>query len=464
MNRRKFISTSGTALAASVIALPQNRLFAQSKNGGKKIRVGLVGTGIRGITNWGRALLEEHGDILEFVALSDINPGRLNFGKAYIGAECPLFTNFDEMLETVPMDYLIVTTVDSTHHQFIVKGLNKGLTVITEKPMTTDEFKCQEILDAERTSTGKLIVAMNYRYGTLMTELKEALVKNEIGKMTSMDFHWYLNTYHGASYFRRWHGLREKGGTLLLHKAAHHFDLINWFIGSEPVEVTAYGELEHYGKNNEFRGENCRNCDFTDKCKFYWDITKDKRYMDLYVANEGHDGYIRDNCLWREEIDIFDKMAVQIKYANNVQVSYSLTTYSPYEGFRMAFNGMDGRLETWEGLPWREKELADQEALHAAEMSQSTETDNRRNYEIIKSTTWGESEVRKYKIARQGHWGGDKIMKNFIFRGISPEKDYGQGADSRQGAMSVLVGIAARKSIDEGRPVKIAELTDLVPA
>ena len=44
-------------------------------------------------------------------------------------------------------------------------------------------------------------------------------------------------------------------------------------------------------------------------------------------------------------------MAVQIKYANNVQVAYSLTTYSPYEGFRLAFNGQQGRLETWEGVP-----------------------------------------------------------------------------------------------------------------
>ena len=78
-------------------------------------------------------------------------------------------------------------------------------------------------------------------------------------------------------------------------------------------------------------------------------MTTDDFMMKLYHANEEHDGYIRDNCLWRKEIDIFDKMAVQIRYANDVQVSYSLTTYSPYEGFRIAFNGMDGRVESWEG-------------------------------------------------------------------------------------------------------------------
>jgi predicted dehydrogenase len=76
---------------------------------------------------------------------------------------------------------------------------------------------------------------------TLFTKLKEIIDSNEIGDMVSIDLNWYLNTYNGASYFRRWHGLREKGGTLLLHKSAYHFDLLNWFIGSDPIETYAYG-------------------------------------------------------------------------------------------------------------------------------------------------------------------------------------------------------------------------------
>src|SRR5256885_26967 len=83
---------------------------------------------------------------------------------------------------------------------------------------------------------------------------KELLAKDRVGKITSVDFHWYLNVYHGADYFRRWHGRIAKSGSLLVHKATHHFDLMNWWLNSEPVEVTAYGSLDHYGKNNEFRG------------------------------------------------------------------------------------------------------------------------------------------------------------------------------------------------------------------
>ena len=79
--------------------------------------------------------------------------------------------------------------------------------------------------------------------------------------------------------------------------------------------------------------------------------------MDLYVNNEKYDGYIRDKCLFREDIDIYDKMSAQIKYANNVSVNYSLTTYSPFEGWRIAFNGTEGRIEASLDIPTIKKKL-----------------------------------------------------------------------------------------------------------
>lgn len=465
LKRRAFLAKTGALAAGSVVApalMPLNS-FAGSF-AGKKTRIALVGTGIRGITFWGKRILENYGDIAEFVGLCDINPGRLEFGKGYIGANCPTFTDFEEMIKKTRPDYLIVTTVDSTHDQFIVKGLEMGVDVITEKPMTTDEVKCQNILDTERKTGKKVIVGFNYRYGTQFTRLKELLAQKRVGQITSVDFHWYLNTYHGASYFRRWHGLRDKGGTLLVHKATHHFDLLNWWIDSDPVEVNAYGDLEHYGSNHDFRGDKCRGCQFKDKCDFYWDITKDKMLMDLYVANEKYDGYIRDNCLWRKEIDIYDKMAVQIKYANNVQVSYSLTTYSPYEGFSIAFNGMDGRIDSWEGIPWRSDEQINQARLHTQEMDQNQEGSSGEYDEIMVMKNFADYERIKIPKVKGGHGGGDSRLQDKIFRNPDMADPLKHSAGTRDGAMSVLIGVAARKSIEEKRPVRIEELTDLKPS
>lgn len=460
MKRRDFLSsTAGAAVAATVLSNPVSAAVASAP----KRRVVLVGTGIRGTSFWGRRIVQNYSDIIEYVGLCDINPGRLEYAKKYMGVDCPVFTDFDKMIAETKPDLVIVTTMDSTHHKFIIRAMDLGVDVLTEKPLTTDEVKAQAIVDAEKRTGKKVIVGFNYRYGTLFSAIKEQLAKKPTGQITSVDFHWYLNTYHGASYFRRWHGERDKSGTLLVHKATHHFDLLNWLIDSDPVEVTAFGDLEHYGKNNKFRGANCRNCGYTDECQYYWDITKDRSSMQLYVENEKYDGYIRDNCLWRNDVDIYDKMAVQIKYANNVQVSYSLTTYSPYEGWRITFNGKNGRLESWEDIPWRAQEKVNQAELHAAEMNQ-TDKGNVRYDEIFFMKNFDrEHEIIKVEAAKGGHGGGDTRLQDKIFRNPDMADPYKHAATSRDGVMSAIIGIAARKSIEEKRPVKIEELTSIKP-
>jgi predicted dehydrogenase len=319
-----------------------------------------------------------------------------------------------------------------------------GCDVITEKPLTTDETKLKAILDAQKKFSGnKIIVAHNYRYTPVRAKIKELLMQERVGRLTSVDFHWYLDIHHGADYFRRWHRLRENSGSLLNHKASHHFDLLNWWINSDPETVHAFGALEFYGKNHEFRHSNCRPCPFKDKCQFYFDMTKDARLMELYAVNEKYDGYLRDGCVWKEDIDIFDKMAVQIRYANKVQVSYSLTTYSPYEGYRIAFNGTKGRLDFWmhEAQPWP---MDSYDEIHI--------TDN-----------FGKAEFLQIPRVTEDHGGGDKLLKEKIFKDPSMPDPYKQAANVRDGAMAVLIGVAARKSIDSGNPVHIADLTDLVP-
>ena len=436
MDRRTFVLQAGTVAAGTLIT---GNILA-SNPGPKK--VAMVGTGHRGTSMWGRSIVREFKGHAEFVGLCDINPGRLATAKELMEVNCPTFTDFDKMMKETKPDILIVTTVDGTHHEFIVKGMEYGADIVSEKPMTIDETKCQAILDAEKKTGKKVRVTFNYRYSPHRQKMYELLRAGAIGTVTSVDFHWYLDVHHGADYFRRWHRLRQHGGTLLVHKASHHFDLLNWWLESEPEEVFAYGALEHYGKNNPFRHTHCRPCPHKDKCKFYWDINKDKRLVKLYVDNEKYDGYHRDGCVWREDIDIFDKMAVQIRYANKVQVSYSLTTYSPYEGYRIAFNGTKGRLETWvkERQPWEDEKFD----------------------EIQLTTNFGKRELIRISNQEEGHGGGDVRLRKDIFN-PSGEDKYRQAAGSRDGAMAILVGIAARNSIDTGKPIRIEDLTSLKP-
>ncbi|WP_422351558.1 Gfo/Idh/MocA family oxidoreductase [Flagellimonas sp.] len=456
--RRKFLTAVSMLAAGTMVeASPLNFAFM-----GRKLKIVLVGTGIRGITFWGKRLVDAYSDTLEFVGLCDLNPGRLAFAKDYMGVKCNTYSSFDQMVQQNQPDLVIVTTTDSTHHEYIIRGLELGCDVLTEKPMTTDEDKCQQIIDAERKHNNKVIVGFNYRWIPYNTKIKELLSEKIIGKITSVDFNWYLNTYHGASYFRRWHGLRQTGGTLWVHKATHHFDLLNWWLDSDPAEVFAYGDLEYYGSANTFRGNNCRDCKHVENCDFHWDITQSKMDMNLYVNNEKHDGYVRDNCLYREEINIYDKMSSQIKYANGTVVNYSLTTYSPFEGWRVAFNGTKGRIEAWHDIPYRKENPLSQEELHALEMTQNLKEVE--GYKpMILHHLWKDHETVQVPMERGGHGGGDKRLHEKIFKLPNTQDPFDRAAGVRDGAMSILIGIGARKSIESGRPIKIAELTDLEP-
>lgn len=437
MHRRKFIHHTGAAVAATLLS---DSLLANTLALPKK-KIAMVGTGHRGTSMWGIDVIKDYGDEIEFVGLCDKNPGRVKTAQKMMNLSCTTYTNLDQMLKETKPEVLIVTTMDSTHHEQIVKGLEAGADIITEKPMTTDEEKCQLIIDAEKRTGKKVYVTFNYRYSPHRQKIYELIHSDEIGKITSVDFHWYLDTSHGADYFRRWHRKREFGGSLLVHKSTHHFDLLNWWLDSDPEEVFAYGSLEFYGKNGPFRSTNCRPCPHKGDCKFYFDMTKDARLMKLYADNEQYDGYHRDGCVFREDIDIFDKMAVQIKYANKVQVSYSLTAYSPYEGYRISFNGTKGKIDAWihEKQPW-EKEKFD---------------------EVQVTKNFGKTAYFKIDNTEPGHGGGDFRLRKQLFNpGADP---YKQGAGSRDGAMSCLIGIAARKSIDSGNPIKIKDLTTIIP-
>lgn len=211
VTRRNFVKTTGGA-ALGALAWPAASGAAQLA--GAPRRYAIVGTGVRGVGMWGRPIVSGFKDAATFVGLCDTNPLRLEAGKRRIGADCPTYTNLDQMLDTAKPDLLMVTTVDATHSACIINALERGIDVATEKPMVIDEAQCQAVLDAERRTGKKVIVTFNYRYAPKHQRIKELLMAGEIGQVTSVDFSWYLDTSHGADYFRRWHRLRNRSGSL----------------------------------------------------------------------------------------------------------------------------------------------------------------------------------------------------------------------------------------------------------
>ena len=283
----------------------------------------------------------------ELVALLDTNRTRMERAKEVMGLDLPTYLphQFEEMVKNENVQGLVVTSPDYTHDEYIIKGLRLGLRVITEKPMTTDEYKCKTILDTVKETGNDCIVTFNYRYSPYRAKLKELLQEETIGKITMVDFHWYLDTSHGADYFRRWHREASKSGTLLVHKATHHFDLVNWWLAARPVAVAAFGANSFYNPSTSPYSTRCKTCPRTSECRFFMNLEKNDHLKALYLDAEAEDGYFRDRCVFSPEINIWDTETLIVRYDQGQLLSYSLYNYAPYEGYRIAFVGTKGRIE-----------------------------------------------------------------------------------------------------------------------
>ncbi|MFT3828183.1 MAG: Gfo/Idh/MocA family oxidoreductase [Opitutaceae bacterium] len=456
LDRRTFVKTLAAAgLGLAVGTAPAAPAVSTEK---RRRRFAQVGTGSRAIMHQ-RAVQETFRDQCEMVALCDLNPGRLELARRRslgFGAAMPagyLAADFDRMLRETRPEVVIVTTVDGTHADYIVRALEAGCDVITEKPMTTTAENCQRILDATARTGRRCRVAFNYRYSPARTQLKELLAGGAIGEVLSVDFHWMLDTHHGADYFRRWHSRKANSGGLMIHKATHHFDLVNWWLGALPESVWAVGKREFYTPATARRlglashHERCHTCPERAACAFALDLAASPKLRQLYLEQEQHDGYFRDRCVFRPEIDIEDTMNVIVRYETGTTISYSLNAFNSWEGYTIAFNGTKGRLEH-----------ADVESVYraGAEPRQVERGPVGNTTRVIPLR--GAAEVIEPRKGEGGHGGGDPLMLADLYLPEPPADPFHRASDEHGGAASCLIGAAANRSFVDGRPVRIADL------
>jgi predicted dehydrogenase len=285
--------------------------------------------------------------------------------------------------------------------------------------------------------------------------VKELIMSGVIGDVKQIHFEWLLDTSHGADYFRRWHRDKRNSGGLMVHKATHHFDLVNFWLDSYPVKVFALGDLKFYGRENAeergitkfyYRSTNCENAK-GDPFGANISVGGNK---DLYYDCEKDDGYLRDQSVFGDGISIEDTMNLVVKYANGAQMSYSLNAFSPWEGYRIMFTGTKGRLEL--------------EVVEAVVKNLGVEHGKNSSYKDKRITVYPMFKA-PYEVeipdCSGGHGGGDPVMLNEIFNPNPPEDPFKRAAGYLDGCMSILTGIAANKSMATGMPVDVKDLVDI---
>ena len=417
----------------------------------EKKKYAQVGMGARARMFY-EAVCSTYKDTSELVAICDNSKTRMEFSKKLIASEygiegIPMYdaVDFEKMIDETKPDTVIITSIDRTHHDYIIKAMEKGCDVIVEKPLTIDESKAQAIIDVQKRTGKALCVTFNYRYAPGNTKVRELIMNDVIGEIYSVHFEWLLDTVHGADYYRRWHRNKANSGGLLVHKSTHHFDLVNFWLQAKPENVFAFGELNFYGRHNaEKRGMT----DFVTRSHgshikddpFAIDLAGNEALKAMYLDAEADSGYIRDRSVFADDISIEDTMGVIVKYNTNAILTYSLNSYMPWEGYSVNFNGSRGRIEY--------------KVIENSYINAGGDRDDEgalKQKEIMVYPQFAAPYAVDVPQTGGSHGGGDAVMLEDIFGNPVPDK-FKRAAGVEDGVMSIMTGICANKAIASGLP------------
>ncbi len=425
----------------------------------QKKRYVICGVSTRAIHFYVQSMLENFKQTTEIVGLLDIDPRRFEVCREVnpsLPADLPCYMpdEFEKMIRETSPDVVLVAGMDCTHVSYIVKALEMGLDVVTEKPMCTNTEDCLRILEAEKRSKGSVICTFNYRYAPIHRAIKEMVMEGKVGRVTHVDLNWYIDIKHGSSYFNRWNRMRKNSGSLCIHKSTHHFDLVNWWLGDIPADVHAFGALNYYGDKGPLNpskkdGRICSKCDERMKCAYYarWATRNSTvEIVDDHIGGfDNKNGtlftnYSPEMCIFDSEIDIPDTYVVNVRYKSGALLNYSANFSTPYEGYRLAINGTKGRIEAEDWSKARQCYPFEFEKL----------TPSMDYYPLF-----GGRQHIQLPAAVGGHGGGDPLLLEDVFLGPDPLRKYQILADSADARNSILLGDAVWNSIHEEKPIHL---------
>ena len=401
------------------------------------------------------SLVKKYAVNHRLVAICDSNPGRLRYAeqslkKSNVSAACYLEKDFHKLLRVEKPDILIVTSPDYTHHKYIIAGAKKGCQIISEKPITSSLVYLKKIVTELNKVQTIATITHNYRYSPYRSQVKELLMSGTIGTVKAITFDWHLDRVHGADYFRRWHRYKRNSGGLAVHKATHHFDLINWWIADTPVSAYATGDNHYYNPINakrlgiDNRGQRCKTC-LSENCSFRLKLEAVDNLQKLYSDNEHYDGYHRDQCVFDGSIEIEDMIRAEVRYSRGAVLNYGLVAFSPWEGYEITFIGTEGTLS--------QKYL--ERSVINGDDSLLREGSNVQTSLLIPGKA---TERIKNPSSAGGHGGADPLMLNHIFADDGFPDPLQRKSNHFSAAWSAITGFAINRSMEKGKVVLIKDL------
>ena len=363
-----------------------------------ELRYGIIGSGSMG---------REHIENIKVMggatvtAISDPNQSSRELASKTAGSNPKEFTDHRELLDSGLIDAVVIATPNDTHVNILEVALATDLPVFVEKPLATTVEDCQKIINWDSKRSALTWMGLEYRFMPPVNEVIQRTKAGAVGQVHQVSIREHREPFYPK--VDNWNRFAARTGGTLVEKCCHYFNLMDLIIGDQPISVYASG------------GQNVNHLD------------------------EKYDG---------RQADMLDNAFVILNYANGVRAMLDLCMFAEgsYDKEILTVVGDEGKLESF--LP-------------------SLNVRYSRREDWGKRTGWGQvegtgrgSEIKQVidlNVKYLGHHYGASYIEHVKFRDAIINKTPAE-VTLKDGATSVITGLSAHKSINEGRVVQLKEL------
>lgn len=369
------------------------------------IRYGIIGAGAMG---------REHIANLSFIegatvtAIADPNSDSLARALAELEKwgepAAKTFSNYKDLLASELVDAVIVATPNHTHVTVLKDALLSDLHIFIEKPLCTTVEDCADVIEWSRDRKKLVWMGLEYRYMPPVAELIKIVKSDGVGQVHQVSIREHREPFYPK--VDNWNRFRANTGGTLVEKCCHYFNLMDHITGEHPVRVFASGGQR------------------------------------VNYLNEVYDG---------KTSDMLDSAYVLLEYPSGARAMLDLCMFAENTVDKESISvvGDGGKVESF--LPSLELRYGKRESV--GNFSEWT-YDASKTKDLTVKTVW--NDAIKYKGF---HYGASYLEHLKFFKAMSEGKQ--PDITLAEGMRSVAVGIAAHRSIDEGR---IVEMSEILPA
>lgn len=365
----------------------------------KELRYGIIGAGSMG---------REHIENIKIMggaavtAISDPHEPSIQAALA-MAPGATVFSDHRALLDSGLIDAVVIATPNDTHVEVLKDALATDLAIFVEKPLATSVTDLKSILAWDKNRSALTWMGLEYRFMPPVAEAIARAKDGDAGKIHQVTIREHREPFYPK--VDNWNRFADRTGGTLVEKCCHYFNLMDIVVGEQPIRVFASGgqSVNHLDENYDGKRANML----------------DNAYVILEYAN-GARGML-DLCMFGE--GSFDKEILTI-----VGDEGKIESFLPSQVIRSSRRESVGDLSGWSS---------------GASRSGGSE----------------QKIVRNFDVKYMGHHYGASYIEHTKFRDAILNSTPAE-VTLHDGVTSVITGLAAHKSINEGRVVEIKELWD----